>query len=167
MYRQRLFYSHYGIWFLYVLVICIVLLGLRWLINPPTNWIVASIYAVLKIGLVAVVVAALTVIWGTGIGKDGIRGYDGWGRMRNVPWQEMVSVRTRTYLGAPYIVVSCPRIRFRLHVPKWMHKFDEFAAAVIAFAPPDNALRTYLSEQTGASSPPVIADRGAKDSEES
>ena len=78
------------------------------------------------------------------VSADGLACPNAFGKMVSVKWGDITAVRSFWFPGLPYLVVRTSGSRWRLWVPLFLGRLDEFTEQVGRFAGPDHVLYQAL-----------------------
>jgi hypothetical protein len=105
--------------------------------SPPPAWITMGFGGFLA------VIGLACLVFPVRVSDTGIHSYDSFGRYQRVRYTNIQSVGY--ILG--YIVVRHGKPGSELTIPRFLSNFDGFKRDVIAHAPADNPLRSFLEQR--------------------
>jgi hypothetical protein len=112
---------------------------------------VRAFFAGLVAGEVTAVVFYLPLVFyfQTGIGPEGIRGFNFWGVYRDAPWEDFRSVSPFNLLGLRFLRAHTARGWSPLWLPIFLNDWDRFRDRVLEYAGPEHPLSRALEDEVG------------------
>jgi hypothetical protein len=119
--------------------------------GPAPTALVAGLLAGIVAGEVATFLLVLPVVlyYTTGVGPEGIRGFNFWGIYRDALWEDFRSVSPINFLGLRFLRAHTARGWGPLWLPIFLTDWERFRDLVLEYAGPEHPFSRAICEEVG------------------